>query len=92
MSLGLAFFKAEAKLTVLSSTEQHLKDVFVVVYQVHDGVSSVAVLPVALEERGTKHHGQVLNVHLVTLGEALHAETHGRAQAYSRKGAGRVLK
>lgn len=71
-----------------------LKDVFVVVYQVHDGVSSIAVLPVALEECGTEHHGQVLNVHLVTLGEALHAATQGRARAQrgSRTGAGRVLK
>lgn len=52
-----------------------LKDEFVVLYEVLNGAASGVVLPISLEQCGTEHDGQVMDVHLVQLTKMLHAET-----------------
>lgn len=54
-----------------------LKDVRVVLYEVLYGKASSVVLPVCLEQCGTEHYGQVMEVHLVHLRKTLHAKTNG---------------
>jgi len=56
------------------SAASDLEDGGVVLDEVLDGAGSVHVLPVALEQRGAEDDGQVMEVHLVELREALHAE------------------
>ncbi len=56
------------------SSEPDLKNKCVVLYEVLYGAASSVVLPVGLEQRGAKHYGQVMEVHLVHLRKTLHAE------------------
>lgn len=58
------------------SSESDLKNKCVVLYEVLYGAASSVVLPVGLEQRGTEHYGQIMEVHLVHLWKTLHAETH----------------
>ena len=58
------------------SRESDLKDERVVLYEILYGTASSIVLPVRLEQCGTEHYGQVMEVHLVKLRKTLHTETH----------------
>lgn len=54
-------------------------------------MTRIAVLSVTLEKRGTKHHGQVIDVHLVTARETLHTETHAHNLRQGAGQPGRVV-
>ena len=69
-----------------ASNESDLKDERVVLYQLLNGAASSVVLPIRLEQCGTKHYGQVVEVHLVQLRKTLHAETStGRTHICMRR-------
>lgn len=61
---------------VTVSSVSDLKDVRVVLYEVLYCAAGGVVLPVGLEQGGTEHYGQVMEVHLVLLRKTLHAGTH----------------
>lgn len=61
-----------------SDSVSDLKDVSVVLYKVLYGKASSVVLPVYLEQRGAKHYGQVMEVHLVHLRKTLHTKNKWR--------------
>lgn len=61
---------------VTASSVSDLKDVRVVLYEVLYCAAGGVVLPVGLEQGGTEHYGQVMEVHLVLLRKTLHAGTH----------------
>lgn len=58
---------------VTASSVSDLKDVRVVLYEVLYCAAGGVVLPVGLEQCGTEHYGQVMEVHLVLLRKTLHA-------------------